>query len=353
MLAASQIGVGVIGLGMGSSLFLAHGVPQCSMRVTAVCDTDARRLVAAEQAHQVAATTDYRDLLRRDDIDVIGVFSPDHLHVEHVLAALDAGKHVVCTKPMATSLAGARAILDRVRATGLKFLIGQTCRFIEPYATAKALVDAGRYGHLLHVDACYHHDMRPVFDKTAWRLEAPQDLLFGGLCHPLDLAMWIGGRIDEVSAMSSASGIDPRYPSGLADNFAVTLRFASGALGRVSGLYGIVHADGAPYIQLSLSGTAAASHEGSITWEASRADGSREPRRVEELSRHRAVVHEGVDYTGHGGEVIRYLLHLEDCIRHDREPTPGALEGTRVIAALEAVRESAATGRSVRVAWDF
>jgi len=344
------ISTGVVGLGMGQSMFVAHELAGSTIRVRAICDIDESRLNDVKARFAVPfATTDWRELVARDDLDLVGVYTPDALHCGHVVAALDAGKHVVCTKPMVTSLDQAKRLLARVRQTGLKFLVGQTCRFNEHRQIAKRLVDEGRYGRLIYIEATYSHDLRDVLDRTPWRYEMPQDVLYGGLCHPMDLAIWVGGRLESVSAISSRGNTDRRYPPGLDTNWLVNLRFANGAIGRVIGLYDFLHPEGMPYIELTISGTEAASWEHKITWHA-----DHRKRTVEEIGKYRDQRHEGTDYAGHQGEVAQYLLHFEECLRKDLDPEPGALTGTRVIAALHAVRESARRkGCAVPVEWEF
>jgi predicted dehydrogenase len=342
----AEIGVGIVGLGMGRNMFSAHQCPESTMRVRIVCDTDQSRLAAAAEKQSVATTTDFSDLLRRDDVDVIGIYTPDPLHHQQILAALEAGKHVICTKPMVTSLKQAQDILHAVRRSGKKLLVGQTCRFIRNYIAAKKLSDDGTYGRPLYVEATYNHDMRPVLDHTPWRYQMPQDVLFGGLCHPMDLALWIGGPIEELSAMSARSAMDARYPEALHDNFIVNLRFKSGALGRVIGLYGFSHAEGFPYIELTVLGSRGGSHQNRITLE----DEHRKQQTKDILD---CTDVAGVSVEGHSSEVLRYMLDFEKCLREDRDPDPGALAATRVSAALEAVRESTQSGRSSKVKWDF
>lgn len=340
-----EIGVGIIGLGMGRQVFIAHQLSDSTMRVRAICDSNADLLQSMAVKHDVPfTTTDYRELVRRPDVDVVAVYSPDPLHFEHIMAALDAGKHVICTKPMVTNLRDARLVQDAVRRSGRKFLVGQTCRFIPAFMAASRLMREGRYGRPLYIEAVYNHDLRSVYDETPWRWQMPQDLLFGGLCHPMDLALWLGGPLEEVSAFASCSQIDPRFPADMPDNYIANLHFQSGAIGRVMGLYGCPHPEGLPHIELTVSGTTAASHGNKITWET-------EPgqRTVETISNHLPVAHEGVEYDGHKGEVASYLLHMEHCIRHDTQPEPGITDGVRIIAALEAVRQSTQTGRSVKV----
>lgn len=340
-----EIGLGIIGLGMGSQTFVAHDLPGSTMRVRAICDTNPALLQTTASARVVPfATLDYHELVRRPDVDVVGIYSPDPLHFEHIMAALDAGKHVICTKPMVTGLQDARVVRDAVKGSGRKFLVGQTCRFMPSFIAAKHLIEEGRYGKPIYIEAVYNHDMRGVYDHTPWRWQMPQDLLFGGLCHPMDLALWIGGPVAEVSAFAACSHIDPRYPPNAPDNYIVNLRYQSGALGRVMGLYGFTHGEGMPYIELSVSGTTAASHGNKVTWEAQPGVAT-----VEAIGDHLPAVHEATEYGGHRGEVASYLLHMEECLRHDLEPVPNVSDGLRVTAALEAVRESAQTGRSVKV----
>ena len=200
--------------------------------VRAICDVseDAVRKVASERSGDALfETDDYRKILDRSDIDVVGIYSPDHLHMQHLRDALDAGKHVICTKPMVVSLEEAQATVDLVRKTGKKFLVGQTCRFVPRFMAAKTLLDDGDLGRLLFAESHYVHDMRPLFDITPWRCEAPQDFMYGGACHPIDLLRWIAGDVLEVSCYAQASGMDSRYPAGKMDNFLINLKFTNAA----------------------------------------------------------------------------------------------------------------------------
>ena len=100
----AEIGLGVIGMGranMASTLTLLEQEPDLRYRIRAICARRAEELECAARLFGVPAwTTDFRELVCRDDVDVVCVFSPDHLHAEHCIAALEQGKHVVCTKPM-------------------------------------------------------------------------------------------------------------------------------------------------------------------------------------------------------------------------------------------------------------
>ena len=79
-------------------------------------------------------------------MDVVCVYSPDHLHAEHCIVALENGKHVVCTKPMVTTLEDARKLVELVRRKGVKFLVGQTMRFDRQFLAARKMYDDGAPG---------------------------------------------------------------------------------------------------------------------------------------------------------------------------------------------------------------
>src|SRR5579883_2326320 len=168
-----DIGIGVIGIGMGLTLAAINREASSRMVVCGLCATRRDRLEAAAQQWGIDfITTDYRELIARPDVDVVGVYSPDHLHAEHALAALRAGKHVICTKPMVTRVEDAVELVRLVDQTGLKFLVGQTMRFDPQFATAKRMLDDGDLGTIAWAEAHYVHDLRHILPLTPWRLTA-------------------------------------------------------------------------------------------------------------------------------------------------------------------------------------
>ncbi|HGE73169.1 TPA: gfo/Idh/MocA family oxidoreductase, partial [Candidatus Poribacteria bacterium] len=99
------LGIGLIGLGMGRDLFYLNNDPDSRFEVRGICASTESKVKAVAKENGISFwTTDYRELINRKDIDIIAVYSPDHLHAEHCLSALKADKHVIVTKPMVTSL---------------------------------------------------------------------------------------------------------------------------------------------------------------------------------------------------------------------------------------------------------
>jgi predicted dehydrogenase len=348
------IGLGVIGINphnMGSTMTHLSGVPDLRYRLVAACAR--RREVlepfAASQGIPLA-TTDYRELVRHPEVDVVAVYSPDALHAEHCIAALDAGKHVICTKPMVTSLDQARALVVAVRSSGKKLLVGQTMRFDRQFATVSRLVADGDLGEIMAAEAFYIHDLRPVYALTPWRLSMPQDFMYGGVTHPVDILRSFLGDVAEVHCYAAKGRLTPEYP--LKNLFYLNLKFASGAIGQVKGLYDVVEPP-LPMMQVALygdRGTAVAeftdNQPGKLEIVLDRLPAKQPLAMRFEPERDTSVY-------GHGATVSRYMRHVQECLEQDREPSPGVLDGARACAVAAAAWESAETGQAIRVVNDF
>lgn len=349
-LAGKTVGIGVIGLGMGANLLYVNREPDSRLEVRALCATDTAKASRLASEWEIPFwTADYRELLARDDIQAIGVFSPDPLHAEHVLAALNAGKHVICTKPMCTNVEDAAALVEAVDRTGLTFLVGQTMRFGTEFAEAKRLYNAGELGEINFAEAHYVHDARTFFSLTPWRQTMPQDLMYGGASHPIDLLRWFLGDVAEVQAFGRKSGLIPDYP--YEDDYLINLRFENGAVARVLGAYGLVHPP-MPMMGLGLFGSRASliadftdQEAGHLKVNFDEATG-RQPI-------HRTIEPETEGELGHAPGVLRYLQHFEECLFDGTTPSPGVRDGAGSVAACAAAWESIRTGKPVRPRSDF
>jgi predicted dehydrogenase len=348
------IGLGVIGMGrnnMGSTFAMLEKEPGLRYALRSICSSSA--ITVQKTAHFFGVphwTVDHRELVRRKDVDVVCVFSPDHLHAQHCLAALEAGKHVVCTKPMVARLADAQKLVKLVKQKKVKFLVGQTMRFDRQFLAARKLYDDGDLGKLIALESYYVHDMRPVFMSTPWRLTVPQDLMFGGCVHSIDVVRAFGGDIESVQAFAQKGNLTPKYP--IPDNFFINLKFKSGAIGRVSGLYGIVHPP-TPMMQFGLYGT-----KGSLQSEFTDNEPGQLRVVLDTFAGHKPKItnygkEKDLSAYGHGATVIRYMRHFQDCLDNNKQPSPSVLDGARSVAAGVAAWVSIKSGRVVKVRNDF
>ncbi len=338
---AREIGLGVVGLRMGKSALGINRDPTCRLGVRAVCDIDEDLLHKRAREYEVGfATRDYRQLLERRDIEAVAIYTPDQLHCDQILMALEAGKHVVVTKPMVNTLDEARKVIETVRRSGRKLLVGQTRRFEPSLMAAKALFDRGTLGDAVFVQAGYVHDMRPVLARTDWRKDPANKIwLVGAACHPLDLVQWFAGDVAEVSAIANEGGSLRGRPGP--HNFSLNLLFKNGAIGRVVALFGVIHPDG-DLTPFTLCGT-----RGSLV--GMRYTVARPPHGYEAFD---LEVPEA-EGAGHGGETVRCLRHFADCLEHGRPPLIDATRAARTVAVGHAAMKALETGRAEKVLSDF
>ena len=199
-----------------------------------------------------AATTDFDELVSMPDIDLVGIYTPGPLHAEQILAALDAGKHVMVTKSMVYSIEEAERVVSAVDMTGLTLLVTQTMRGRFDFMNAKRMCDAGAIGEPFMAEAHYVHDLRPVYEQTPWRVQMPQDLILGGACHPIDLLRWFMGDVAEAHCYGLRSGVSEDYPQE--DTFVINVKFQSGKIGRVANFLGVIHPPDVPMNSLTVYG---------------------------------------------------------------------------------------------------
>nr|WP_067619747.1 Gfo/Idh/MocA family oxidoreductase [Alicyclobacillus acidiphilus] len=159
---------------------------------------------AANQYGFESYETDWRKLLERDDIDVIDIVTPNYLHAEMAIAAAEAGKHVICEKPMAMTVEEAIRMRDAVKKNGVTGLLCHNYRFAPAVQYAKQLIASGRLGRIYHIRAQYLQDwiMDPNF-PLVWRLrkEVTGSGALGDIgAHILDLARFLVGEITELTA---------------------------------------------------------------------------------------------------------------------------------------------------------
>lgn len=231
--------------------------PQAAKPVMkAICGRDAEALEAARtQFGWESAETDWRELVKRADIDLVDINAPSDAHKEIALAAAAEGKHIFCEKPLALTLSDSVEMLKAAEAAGVKHMVGFNYRFAPAVQLAKKLISEGRIGDIYHFRGWFLQDwiLDPSF-PLVWRLqkEIAGSGSHGDLgAHVIDLARYLVGEFREVIGMSetfvkerplptamtglSAKG-DKDAPRGAVTVDDATLflsRFENGALGSI------------------------------------------------------------------------------------------------------------------------
>jgi predicted dehydrogenase len=289
-------------------------------------------------------------LLEDKDIDVIAIYTPDHLHAEHVKQALQHGKHVICTKPFIDDLSSANELLTIAKQSGKKVFVGQSSRFFEPAKRQRKDFEAGLMGDLITIEAQYHADHRWFLDK-GWALKQSFKWLYGGLSHPVDFVRWYLPQIEEVMGYGMLSSNGAKAGLKNEDTMHFIFKSKDGRIARVSGAYtgptqpaardsgmstilrcteGASQAD---YHELRYSVTTNTGEEKIITWGDST---------LKYYFRFEGQSH-------HAGEYQNYLEYFADSIEQGFTAYPDMAEGIVTIALLQAMDRSLSTGMPVKV----
>ncbi len=353
---ADAKGLGVVGLHEGRTLLIAAATRCDAIRPVAGCDLSAEKIEASRrELPDLFYTAAYEEMLAREDVDVVGIYTPDAHHAGHIVAAFEAGKDVICTKPIVNSLADARRVLEAGRRTGRRLLVGQSSRFFEPMLRQRRALERGEFGGLAGVEmveAHYVHRMDWYYRKSPW-VATETDWVFLGLSHPIDLVRWYLGRIEEVHAYGRRSALGREFGVAGNDMYVVNLRSADGRLGRVMGHYGLHELPRArnciECLVCSTGGTSLAQYHDMKYIYTGRPDDEMTEFVEDHLYAGRHYYFNSEVHGMHYGEFANYAQYFAEGLIAGTPCSPELEEGVETYCVMEAVRRSAETGRAVAV----
>ena len=160
---------GVIGTGFIGPVHV-EGLRRLGVSVTAICDVGDLAAKAAARLAIPNAFSDYHDLVACPDVDVVHITTPNRFHCEMSLAALRAGKHVVCEKPLAMNTRETARIVKAAQASGRTFAVNYNLRFYPAILQLRRLVERGEMGDIIHVNGSYMQDWLFKDTDYNWRL---------------------------------------------------------------------------------------------------------------------------------------------------------------------------------------
>ncbi len=200
------------------------------IRMSVLCGRDAAELAKSAQAWGWNETaTDWLEVVARPDIDLVDIALPNHLHAEAAMAAARAGKIVLCEKPLANSLVEARAMVEA--AQRVPTMVWFNYRRVPAVAYAKQLIEEGKLGEVFHYRASYQQQWgtdtkRPVNWKMDPR-QAGHGVVGDLLSHVVDLALYLNGPIEQITALSRVFAPGRKVEDAVAS----LVTFANGSMG--------------------------------------------------------------------------------------------------------------------------
>ncbi len=345
------MGVGIVGAGFAGYLHMEGYRRRPDVKVLAVADPDDATLQAFAAKWGIPHThADYRDLVERTDIDLVSVCTPTSLHGEVAAAALEAGKHVVCEKPITTTLSEAEALLATARRVGRRLFYAEDWCFAPSLVRARDIIAEGGLGRVLYLKGRETHrgSHSPYATSIA---TCGGGALIHLAIHPIGWAMWqVGSAVKEVFCQVSGGGSANLVHTDVEgeDWSLATITFADGTRALVEGNYltvggmddgvEIFGTDGVIKVELTFGSPMRVYSRPGYDYAMEKADfthGWTTPA-VDERQN-----------LGYPGEIA----HFVDCARADRDADPGVrgADGVRVLKVVTAMYESARTGRTVPV----
>jgi predicted dehydrogenase len=232
-LGIALIRIGIIGLGWWGKQIVTCLAESPRFKVVAGCDVDVAMAAPFVKAQEFELVGDYKELLKRTDVDAVAVVTPHLLHEEMAIAAFAAGKQVFCEKPLALTAASAERILNACAKAGGVLGIGHERRYETAMEEMRRLYESGVLGRILLMDANVSHNNFRKMDPSNWRRDARQAPAGAWTAlgiHLGDMFVSLAGAPTRVAART-ASQI---FPAPSEDFVSAEIDFAGGARGRIT-----------------------------------------------------------------------------------------------------------------------
>ncbi|KON89663.1 dehydrogenase [Sporosarcina globispora] len=311
--------------------------------IESVCDINDERASVFADLYQAKMYTNYKELLAGSDIDAVSVCTPNYLHAPISIAALNAGKHVLCEKPMATSMEEALGMIKAARNNGVKLMIAHNQRFVQSHKKAKELIEKGEAGKIYSFRSAFGHGGPEGWSadgKESWFFKKNQAFIgaMGDLgVHKTDLLRYLlGEEFAEVGAFVETSA---KEGADVDDTAVCVLKTASGVIGTLAASWSYVSKE----------------DNSTIIY------GEKAILRLEDDPVHSLIVQYangetvkyelgGIQTNKEGGQKTSGVIdHFVESILNDKEPSIPGSEGMKSLQVILAALKSSETKQIVRV----
>ena len=341
---SNKVKVGIIGSQFISAIH-AESLQRCqSAEMVAVASPTPGNAERFARRHEIPHHfTNYHDLLAMPEVDLVAIGIPNHLHCEVVVAAAQAGKHIVIEKPLCLNLAEADQMIEAARHAKVKLMYAEELCFAPKYVRLKQLLDAGALGQPTLVKQSEKHDgpHAPHF----WDVERSG----GGVtmdmgCHAIEFFRWMLGRPPVKSVYAQMSTQVHQAKTVGEDNALLIVEFENGVIGlaeeswtKLGGMDDRAEVHGSKGVAFAdlLHGNSIETYsQDGYDYAVEKSGGTK--------GWSFTIYEEAYNYGFH-----QEMAHFVDCVRHDRKPLVTGEDGRAVLEVIFAAYESARTGRKV------
>ncbi len=352
---ARKYKLGVLGLGEGRSIMSA-ALQSENWELVEICDLS--ETLCQKRIEEFKGewsnplyTVSYEEMLSNSDVEVIGIYTPDQLHAKHIKMALEAGKHVICTKPLMISLDDANLLLDVQRRTSGVVFVGQSSRYFEPALQQRKDFLEGRHGELATIETHYISDSRWFLNKD-WSRCSGFSWMYNFMIHAVDLAVWYLPQIEDVYGVGFTSENTLEYNLSVPDTFKFILKDKNGKCASVSGVYAepTLGSDVEQSISCTIRGTKGISRAGypKLKYYTNFEPIQKTAQLHDYNDKHEYYFRFEAE-NHHAGEYQNYIDDFALCLNKGEIPKPDLKEGIRTLAVMEAMNESVNSGKVIKV----
>ena len=333
--------VGVIGVGTQGEKHIKSYQSLQNAEVVAVADLKEERVKEIAKQYDIKNWyTDYKEMLELPDLDAVSVVTPDFLHREPATSAINAGKHVLVEKPLATTIQDAEAIVSAAKKTRVKLMVSFISRWRPSVIIAKRFIDRGELGDPVYAYTRLN-DTTYVPTEMLGSWSSRTSLPFWLMSHTVDRVRWLfNSDIKRVYAVSS-SGVLLKKGINTPDLFNATVEFENGALGVFESCW--ILPETLPFIaesQMELIFT-----KGTINMDLSQNS-------LKIATQKRYLLPEASQSgipAGPIGYIIAAVGHFVECVLEDKEPIASGDDGLTVVRVSSAIVESAKERKPVKI----
>ncbi|MFT4415053.1 Gfo/Idh/MocA family protein [Fredinandcohnia humi] len=340
----SKLKIGVIGCGsIAKHRHLPEYAMNKSVEIVAVCDVVEERATMLAELYGAQPYRSYEELLKNSSVDAVSVCTPNYLHAPISIAALEAGKHVLCEKPMATSREEALGMIEAAKKNNKKLMIAHNQRFVASHQKAKQLIQDGSLGKIYSFRTAFGHggpEGWSVDGKDSWFFKKKEAFIgaMGDLgVHKTDLLRFLlGEEIVEVGAFIETSA---KENADVDDTAVCILKTESGIIGTLAASWS--------YVSKEDNSTIIYCEKGIIRLEEDPVNNLIVQYQNGEVAKYELG---GIQTNEDGGQTNSQVIsHFVDSILHNTEPPVPGEEGMKSLEVILSALESNETKRFVRL----
>ncbi|MEK5069946.1 Gfo/Idh/MocA family protein [Sporosarcina sp. FSL K6-1508] len=340
----SKLRVAVIGCGsIARYRHLGEYANHSAVDIVAVCDIVEKRAQKTAQQYGAKAYTDYKNLLEVEKIDAVSVCLPNYLHAPVSIAALEAGCHVLCEKPMATSKEEALEMINAAKSHDKKLMIAHNQRFVPSHTKARALIASGEVGKIYSFRTAFGHggpEGWSIDGKDSWFFNKEQAFIgaMGDLgVHKADLLRYLlGEEFVEVAGFIETSA---KENTDVDDNAVCILKSESGVIGTLAASWA--------YTAKEDNSTIIYGDHATL-----RLEDNPNYSLIVQYKNGETVNYElgGIQSNAEGGQTTTHIIdHFVESIVQDTEPLINGVEGMKSLEVILAALESMETKQFTRI----